>query len=262
MRKIATIALFALVLAGCHTNKQNGIMKFSVEGKLSNAAGRTLYIEEMTPDNGAQFLDSIICDKNGHFRYKGTMNYQTFFNLHGSQYDYIVLLPADGEDIHISGDANNLGQTYMVKGSPESQLMWQIQNHINEANKTIAEIAQSDKQNRATLNEEAYEKARLATDSIFIAERQMVYLTFLNFIDENLGSLSTLYAVDAPFNHTMRVFYAESDFDVFDEVLVGLLESKPDNPHTRYYQTRVERARTARAIAQQQQSVGQEFIVE
>ena len=264
MRKIATATflLLTVIFSACHTDKGQGTLSFTIEGTLSNAAGRMLYIEEMTPDNGAQFLDSIQCDREGHFKYKGSMNYQTFFNLHASLYDYIVLLPNEGEEINISGDADNLGSTYIVDGSPESRLMWQIQSHINQANSTIGEIAQLDKQNRATLSDADYEKAHLVTDSIFIAERQTIYMTFYNFIGENRGSLSTLYAIDAPFNHTMRVFYAESDFEVFDEVLDGLLEVNPDNPHTQYYQTRVERARSARAIAQQQQAIGQEFIVE
>ena len=157
---------------------------------------------------------------------------------------------------------SDLGASYRVSGSPESQLMWQIQSYINDANRTIAEIAQQDKQNRATMSDEEYEKAHALTDSVFIAERNTTYTMFYNFIEDNRGSLSTLYAVDAPFNHTGRVFYAEPDFDVFETVLEGLAEKVPDNPHTLYYRTRVERARSARMISQQQQQQGQEFIVE
>lgn len=265
MRKIrftTIIALVVVILVGCKGGKSDGTMTFCIEGTLTNAADRMLYIEEMTPDNGAQFVDSILCDKNGHFQYQGKMTYQTFFNLHTSAYDYIVLLPNDGENITVSGDANNLGSSYLVDGSPESRLMWQIQSYINDANITIADIAQQDKQNRATLSEAEYEKAHSITDSIFIAEHDLLGVMFLNFIEDNSGSLSTLYAVDAPFNRSGRIFYAESDFEVFETVLEGLEQTIPNNPHTQYFRTRVERARSARAIAQQQQQAGQEFIVE
>jgi len=87
-------------------------------------------------------------------------------------------------------------------------------------------------------------------------------MMFSNFIADNRGSLATLYAIDAPFNHTMRVFYAESDFEMFEEVLDGLLEKSADNPHTQYYRTRVERARSQRLLMQQQQQSGQEIIIE
>ena len=264
MRKRTLYALAAsvLLLAACHDGKKGGALTFTVEGTLENAAGQTLYIEEMTPDNGAQFVDSIACDKEGHFKYTGSMSYRTFFNLHSSEYDYIVLLPDDGEHVEVTGDSRRLGETYMVNGSPESRLMWQIQSYINDAHPTIADIAQRDQQNRATLCEADYEAAHRVTDSIFIAEHNTVYVMFHNFIEDNSGSLSTLYAVDAPFNHTGRVFYAEADFDVFEAVLEGLEASLPDNPHTQFYRTRVERERSKRALAQQQQQPGQEIIVE
>lgn len=261
-KNIAQLALIVLALASCHGSKSDGPMEFSVEGTLANAADKMLYIEEMTPDNGAQFVDSIPCDEKGHFKFKVAMDYQTFFNLHSSEYDYIVLLPSGGENIKISGDATNMGTSYRVEGSPESQLMWQIQNYINDANNAIADIAQRDRYNRENLSEAEYEKAHSITDSIFVAEHNTVYLMFHNFIEDNRGSLSTLYAVDAPFNHTGRVFYSEPDFEVFEQVLEGLEEKNPDNPHTQYYRTRVERARSARMISQQQQQAGQEFIVE
>ena len=256
------LALTATLLVACGGGDKKGALSFTVEGTLANATNKMLYLEEVTPDNGSQFVDSIPCDGDGHFKFKAIMDYQTFFNLHGSLYDYIVLLPNDGEKISIKGDANDLGNSYLVDGSPESRLMWQIQNYINDANKTIADIAQRDRFNRDNLSEAEYEKAHRATDSIFIAEHKTSYMMFYNFIEDNRGSLSTLYAVDAPFNHTGRVFYSEPDFEVFEEVLDGLMEKNPDNPHTQYYKTRVERARSARMISQQQQQAGQEFIVE
>ena len=249
---ICLISLTALILLSCHGGKNKGTMSFSLEGQLENASGKTIYIEEMTPDNGPQFLDSIVCDKNGHFKYKGSMNYQTFFNLHTSEYDYIVLLPQDDEKIQLTGDASNLSVNYHVEGSPESQLMWQIMSYVNDANLAITDIVARDRKNRETLNETEYQKAHDVTDSMFIAERTSVYLMFYNFIEDNLGSLSTLYAIDAPFNHSMRVFYAEGDFEVFEMVLEGLEQENPNNPHTQYYRTRVERARSARLMSQQQ----------
>lgn len=237
-----TIFIICATVA-CNGKKNNGTLSFSIEGSLTNSANKMLYLEEMTPDNGPQFVDSILCDDNGHFKYQGSMHYQTFFNLHGSLYDYIVLLPSDGDKIQLTADANNLGSSYIVKGSPESQLMWQIQNYINQSNLAIQDIAQQDNLNRNTLSESEYTKAHAKTDSIFLAERQTTYKMMLNFIDDNPGSLSTLYAIDAPFNHNMRIFYQESDFDIFEQVLQGLDEKCPDNPHTQYYRTRVERAR-------------------
>ena len=261
---LTTILLFAIGFSSCSGNKENkkGEMTFVVEGTFENAAGKMLYIEEMTADNGAQFCDSIPCDSKGHFKYEGHMTYQTFFNLHSNEYDYIVLLPNDGEKIELSGKYGQLAITYLVNGSPESRLMWQIVSYINEANDVIANIAQQDKQNKSTLSKDEYEDAKKVTDSIFINEHNVIKQMYLNFITDNSGSLSTLYAIDAPFNQKWRIFYAQSDFEVFEQVLEGLNERCPDNPHTQYFRTRVERMRSERALAQQQQQQGQEIIIE
>ncbi len=249
MKKIL-ILLFPLLLAACSgSDKQSGL-KFTVEGTLDNAANKMLYVEEMTPDNGPQFIDSIPCDDKGHFHFKMHADYQTFFNLHTSLYDYIVLLPADGETITVSGNAAALSTNYRVEGSEGSQLMWQIMNYVNDANMAISDIIAIDKHNRETLDDKAYALAHDETDSMFVGERQTVYLMFYNFIQDNAGSLATLYAIDAPFNHSMRVFYAEPDFEVFEMVLEGLEEKCPDNPHTLYYRTRIERARSERQLRQ------------
>ena len=257
-----TLLIFMAVLTGCSGNKDKGSMSFSIEGRLENAANRMLYIAEMTPSEGEKSLDSVKCDKNGNFKYKGSMTYQTFFDLHCSEYDYIVLLPQDGEKIEVVGDANELHTKYQVKVSPESQLMWQINDYVNQANMAIADIAQQDKRNKETLSPEEYEREHTKTDSLFVAERQTIYLMLSNFIDDNYGSLSTLYAIDAPFNHIMRVFYAEQDFEMFENVLEGLNEKCGDNPHTLNYRTRVERARSARMLAAQQQQESLRIIVE
>lgn len=245
------LALVPILMLSCTGTSDKSEIAFTLEGTLENASGKMLYIEEMTPDNGPQFLDSIQCDKNGHFKYKGKADYQTFFNLHSSLYDYIVVLPNDGEKIELTGDANALSTNYRVQGSPESQLMWQIMSYVNEANLAISDIIEIDRNNKETLSEKEYEKAHDLTDSMFVAERQTVYMMFYNFIEDNSGSLATLYAIDAPFNHSMRVFYSEPDFVVFEMVLNGLEQQCPDNPHTLYYRTRVEHARSARQLRQE-----------
>ena len=257
-----TLLIVILTLAACHHRSGNEALTFTIEGTLGNASNRMLYIEEITPDNGAQFVDSLPCDRDGHFRFKGSMSYPTFYSVNVSADNCVVLLPADGEEITLSGDANSLATTYRVQGSPESQLMWQLQSYINQAKQDIADLAQQDRQNRATMSDAEYERAHAASDSIFLAQRQVTYLMFCNFIADNAGSLSTLFAIDAPYNLTGRVFYAENDFDIFEEVLAGLQERYPDNPHTQFFQTRVERERSARMLMQQQQQEGQGIIIE
>lgn len=249
---LIAMALGLIVLAACNGKEGSNDNGFTLEGTLDNAANKTLYITEMTPDNGEQFVDSIKCDGQGHFSYTGTMSYQTFYGLHSSEYVYIVLLPSLGESISLTGDYEQLDKTYMVNGSPESLLLWQIQAQINDANYYIHDLAETDRANQSTLKGKDYEQAHNTTDSLFMQEYQLVYATLYQFVEDNAGSLSTLYALDAPFNHTGRVFNPERDFDVFEMVLDGLMETIPDNPHTQYFKARFDRTQGALRMQQAQ----------
>ncbi|MCR4828925.1 MAG: DUF4369 domain-containing protein [Bacteroidales bacterium] len=250
--QLIALALGIMLLASCGSKKGADDNGFSLEGTLDNASNKTLYITEMTADNGEQFVDSIRCDAKGHFNYSGTMSYQTFYSLHSSEYVYIVLLPNHGEEITLTGDYERLDQTYMVNGSPESQLLWQIQAQINDANNFIHDLAETDKANQSSMNKKDYEKAHKETDSLFMVEYQLVYTTLYQFIEDNQGSLSTLYALDAPFNHSSRVFNASRDMDIFEQVLNGLMENNPDNPHTQYFKARFDRTQSEIRMQQAQ----------
>ena len=245
--KLIVPALFTVAIAACG-GKNNSESAFTVEGVLAGGENKTLYIEEMTPDNGPQFIDSIKCDKKGHFSFSTAMPYQTFYNLHATQYDFVVLLPSAGETIKINGRYDALGESYTTSGSEGSQQMWTIQQHINESKEFIASLAQAEKANKENLNEQEYARAHAITDSLFIEEYQVVFNLLHTFITDNQGSLATLYAIDAPFNSRNRVFDANEHFSIFEEVLDGLVLSQPDNPHTQYFKMRVERERSRREL--------------
>ena len=63
-----------------------------------------------------------------------------------------------------------------------------------------------------------------------------------NFIDDNLGSLATLIALYKPFNNRPLID-PSTDFDFYLDVLNGLEQTLPDNPHTLNFKNEVERLR-------------------
>ena len=232
---IITLTATALLLAAC--NRQD---TFSIEGTLQNGAGKTIYIEELTPKDGALFIDSIQLDNNGHFLFKYKMPYKTFYNLHVNEYDYVVLLPDSREKIKITGDYNHLDDSYEVSGSPESILLWQLQDYSNLGIAALKELAMTDKENKANLSEADYLAAKEKTDSIFIENFHMQREYVCNFITNNQGSLATLIALYKPFNVSQPLLAPEVAFDYYETVLEGLEETLPDNPHTIHFRNTVE----------------------
>ena len=238
---IASAILLVATLTGCG-NKQQIVF----EGTLENGAGKVIYIEEMTPDSRL-FIDSVTLDSKGHFRYKYDMPYKTFYNLHVSENDYVVVSPDYGETIEIAGDYNQLSKSYTLKGGRDSQLLWQLQDYSNQGAEVLSDIVATDSKNRQLLadgdmSQQEYDHEREITDSIYLAAFAMQQQYIVHFIEDNLGSLTTLIALYKPFNNRPLVDPANS-FEFYEAILEGLQETMPDNPHTLHFKNMVERTR-------------------
>lgn len=243
--------LAALAFASCEK-------KFTIKGTLANGSGQTLYIEELSPD-GPIFLDSIRLDSKGNFSFSYTMPYQTFYNLHASADNYVVLLPENGEKISLSGDYEDLAMTYQVDGSHGSNLMWKLQDYTNDGVRCLREIAILDKARRDSveaglLSAAQYDAAHRITDSIYLAAYMSQQDYIMHFIEENRGSLSTLIAVYKPFNGH-PIIDPQYMVETYEEVAAGLRELMPDNPHTIHFENEVARLRYQYGSQQPQQGI-------
>lgn len=218
---VFVIVLVSLVSCG---NKDDII----IEGTLENGAGKVIFIEEMTPESRL-FLDSVTLDKNGHFSFRYAMPYKTFYNVHVSNDDYIVLLPDMGEHITIDGVYDSLSRSYHLKGGYDSQLLWQLQDYANDGNRQLRDLVALGVKNDYT-------------DSIYLSLYSQQQKYVVHFIEENLGSLATLIALYKPFNN-YPLIDPENSFEFWPMVLEGLEETMPDNPHTIHFRNDVERLR-------------------
>lgn len=241
MKRITIIAAALFLLAAC--GNRNDI---TIEGTLTNGAGKTIYIEEMTPE-ARLFIDSIKLDSKGHFKFRYAMPYKTFYNVHITDDDYIVLLPDFGEKIVMQGCYDSLSNTYRLQGAGDSQLLWQLQDYANQGSAVLRDIVATDRQNQQLLadgkiTQSEYDAARQITDSVYLNAFADQQHYVVNFIQDHLGSLTTLIALYKPFNNRPLINPADS-FEFYEAVLEGLEESMPDNPHTISFKNQVERTR-------------------
>lgn len=243
-RKILLPILAVLCCVACNNKKS-----FTIEGTLVGGAGKSIYIEDLTPD-GPMFIDSVKLDKRGHFKFQyDEMSYRSFYNLHVSPIDYIVLLPDFGETIHVEGSYDSLSFDHNVSGSDESLLLWQLQQFTNDGIYVLRDLVAAQQLNEQALAEKAitreeYDAQKSNCDSIYLDtyRDQQQYIT--HFLTENRGSLTTLIALYKQFNNHPLLNEIQN-FDYFEDVASALQENYPQNPHTLHFKNTVEHIRAA-----------------
>ena len=226
--------VIAMALTGCRHDS------FTIEGTLEGGANQTVWLEELAPD-GPIFIDSIPLDGQGHFSYTYRMPYRSFYNLHTSPDNYIVSLPDYGETVKVYGRWDNLSLSYTVDGSPESVLLWQLQQYTNEGAQLLADLVDTTNHYQQLLQNGSISQAivdtkKHITDSLYRDERDRQREYVCSFIDLNRGSLSTLIALYKTFNNRALINPQDSIGEqYYRTVLDGLQERYPDNPHTRHF---------------------------
>ncbi len=223
---------------------------FVICGTLQGGEGKRLWLEEMAPD-GTLFIDSIQADRNGNFHYLYRTTYRSLYNLHTSQDNYIVLLPAFGETVKVSGRYERLSLSYRVEDSPESQLLWDFQQFTNKGSKILINLVDTlnhydDLLATRQISKETYDRRKAQTDAVYheAVKEQRQYVQ--DFIKAHRGSLATIIALYKPFNNIPLVDPNTDDgVRYYKMVLEGLEKELPDNPHTLHFRTSTQRIREA-----------------
>mgnify|MGYP002624107379 CR=1 FL=1 len=244
MKHLYALCAAMLLVAGCTHNT------FTISGTLDGGAGHTLWLEEITP-SGPLFIDSIRLDDKGRFKYSYKMPYRSLYNLHATADNYIVTLPDYGERLRVEGRWDNLSVSYNITGSPESALLWQLQQYTNDGAEVLNALVDTTQYYaQRYFDKEITEQQMLdkkdETDSIYrlTFEEQQDYVC--RFLEENKGSLATLIALYKPFNNRLLIDTRDSNsIDWYDLVLEGLQERYPDNPHTLHFKNTTEHLRSA-----------------
>lgn len=126
IKKVSSLLLIlGVILAGC--SKKN---EFIIEGKITNAAGKYIYLDELKL-NVNQAVDSVKIDKDGEFQFKGNVSFPTFFLLKLTENNFVTLLVDSIDRVQVYGDAANFSREYVVVGSEGSELVQKLSNQLS-----------------------------------------------------------------------------------------------------------------------------------
>ena len=119
------IAVSVLLFSACSDSNPESSSNFELKGKLSNAHGDTLFLEQMGTD-GLVGVDTAILDENGEFTMNPNINEIGFYRLKTSDKNFCTFIFDTNQNVSITGNAVDLGNSYTVEGSDDSKLFWEI----------------------------------------------------------------------------------------------------------------------------------------
>lgn len=168
---------------------QNDVVK--IEGTITNANGKTLYLDKLHISN-TELLDSVKLDKKGHFKFKIPATQPEFQLLRLSNGKILTLLTEPGQQIKIITNGNKMSLDYDVKGSMGSQLVKELNQQLLETKRGISSIRKEAKEKQGDPNFSKIAQ-KLNKDFQKVLEQQRQYSS--DFILKNATSLASYMAL-------------------------------------------------------------------
>lgn len=179
-------------IGGCSKSR-----KFEISGKITNATGQMIYLEELKVASIVP-IDSMKINKNGEFSFRHHTGIPAFYLLKLSENNFITLLVDSAEVIRIKADALHFAREYSVEGSPGSILVQELNEKLNTTKQKLDSLSSlytlySDRPDFGELRAEldsAYEN---------IVEDQIQYST--SFVSEHPFSMASVLALYQKFDN-------------------------------------------------------------
>jgi peroxiredoxin len=252
MKKIFFLLLAVILITSCESEPEH----FTVSGKIKNGNGTKLYFVELQKEQ-LNYLDSIILNDEGNFRFKGNTDIPKFYAIRTSPKNYLSLIVNPKEQITIHADINNLISTAKIEGSEDSKKILALRRHLDHTISQIDSIGlyyQSIIGSRK-LTQEVKDSLIRLSDSLIAKHKHRT----INFIKENSGSLAGLMALYQQVAPRRYVLDPVEDLQYF-ELVDSVLQSKyPTAEPVRILSTQVQEAQRqikAREIAMNRIDIG------
>lgn len=203
-----------------------GSSKTEIAGLIEGGEDQILILERLDV-NQTSLIDSIQLDQNGSFSVKIDIEEPELYILKNGEGDLINLLVSPGEPISIESSFDSFGKAYKVEGSEESEgiriLVEHLQRTRNELDslQAVAGSIEDPESPQMDLIRNAYGQA-------FIKQSRFT----IKYLVENMGSLSSVYALYQKYDGENLVLGREQDLQYFKSVADSLEITHPNSSLT------------------------------
>ena len=235
MKNLWLTAVVLLIVQACGSNTN----EFSIEGNLSNPTGEKIYLVELTTD-GTQKIDSVKVGEDGQFRFSGYTTVAKFFLVRTGPRNSLTLVVEPGDEIKLSGNMDNLGEEYQVKGSEGSREIMKLRRRMEQTISSLDSLGKIYQENKDQENMQTL-RSRLNSSSQKIIDRQKTYTK--DFIDRNIHSLASLMALYQQIGPRTFVLNPREDFKYYEKVDSALMANYPNSEPVKSLHSQVEEIR-------------------
>ncbi len=217
--RTAFVFIMIILVTAC----KNRPRKFTVNGELTNSAGKTIYLQEMTTFD-LRHVDSMVINESGEFSLTGKGSFERFYALMSGKDDYITLILGPGDKVKVTADYENLEKTYTVEGSEDCR---QVRILTSELNRNLEKIKKLRQVFQDSLNEPGFLKTKERLDAKYMEIAQNQRKFTIDFIKRNLNSLASLMALYQQVGPNMSVLDPDEDMKYYHMVDSSLSEIYP-----------------------------------
>jgi peroxiredoxin len=221
---ILSLALIISILSSA-CKQREGV---EITGTLTNSQGEKIVLQELTVAL-INPIDSIYLDEDGKFAFETKISSPGFFRLQLNPNNYIILILDSLEEIQIEGDARNLANTYTVKGSRDSEMLWEMNKYLKENYQFRDSLQQVFQQ---YINTPEMDSVGAALESQYNKSVENLQNYIKDFIDRNPHSFASLAAIEQ--------LSPDTDFSYFIKLSESLSEKHPKSEYVKAFSNRVD----------------------
>ena len=244
-RSIPYMIVLVIALTGLSCNST----RTEISGVISGGEEIKLTLERLDV-NRTTLIDTLQTGDEGYFSVKFSQEEPELYILKNEEGALINLLVFPGDRISIESTADSFGSNYSVSGSEESESIHMLVEHLNKTRHTLDSL-QSVAGSIGDPENPQFELVKNTYAQALIKQKRFT----ISYLVENLGSLSSVYALYQKINDENLVLNQENDLQYFKAVADSLEVTYPNSSLTLSLRADIERREAEFAEATQLNSL-------
>jgi peroxiredoxin len=230
MYKLLLAGSLLIAFTACNTGSRKST--FELKGTLTNTNGETVYLEKLAGQKPV-IVDSAQVDENGNFEFKNYDPKIGFYRLVANEQSFAMLVLDSADKVNLTGNYKDLGNTYKVTGSIETELFMQY-NEVSKKDRvrmdSLSQLFQSLasqlgldqlQQTNPDLAAKRGDSLSKTLEGPYMAILQKANANMAEKVKKNLNMFSTIMAIQG--------LDPDKYFNLFVELDKNLMKKYPSN---------------------------------